>query len=154
MKEKINFAIKELGVKDIDTLEGIEATLANLSAIEKMPAKTLKEVLTRINNQGTTIFVAHQNNRVVGIASLLIEQKMIHNGGKVGHIEDVATRKGFEGRGIGSALMQVCITKAEMHGCYKIILDCKETLIPFYKKFGFFVHEVGMRKDLKKNPIS
>ena len=37
---------------------------------------------------------------IIGSTTLLIEQKFIHDGGKVGHIEDVVTRKGYEGFGI------------------------------------------------------
>ena len=63
----------------------------------------------------TEIFVAidKQTSEVIGATTLLVEQKFIHSGGKAGHIEDVVTRKGFEGLGIGSALINQCITFCE-----------------------------------------
>ncbi len=40
------------------------------------------------------------DGKVIGSISVLIEKKFIHNCGKVAHIEDVVTRKGYEGIGI------------------------------------------------------
>ena len=36
-----------------------------------------------------------------------------------------------------SSLVETQALLAETLGCYKISLDCKEQLIPFYGKFGF-----------------
>ena len=94
------------------------------------------------------IFVAELENEIVGAITLLIEQKFIHSGGKVAHIEDVVARKGFQGQRIGSALVKTAIKQAKKEGCYKAILDCEEKNIPFYKKCGFKVWEREMRLDL------
>ena len=52
---------------------------------------------------------------MIGATTLLVEQKFIHSGGKAGHIEDVVTRKGFEGLGIGSALINMhCILQRQL----------------------------------------
>ena len=80
--------------------------------------------------------VAEENGKIVGSTTLLIEQKFIHNGGRVGHIEDVVVSKEFEGRGIGIKLVTSLLKKAEEMKCYKTILDCEEKLIPFYEKIG------------------
>ena len=79
---------------------------------------------------------------------MLVEQKFIHNGGKVGHIEDVVTRKEYSGKGVGSSLVQKCIETAKEEKCYKIILDCSLDNIAFYEKAGFRKHEVSMRYDI------
>jgi predicted N-acetyltransferase YhbS len=85
---------------------------------------------------------------VIGTASLLVEQKFIHQGGMVGHIEDVSVRLGYEKRGIGTALVRHATEQARKLGCYKVILDCSEHLIPFYAALGFRCHAVQMRTDL------
>jgi len=38
------------------------------------------------------------------------------------------TREGFEGNGVGKALMNAAIEEAKNCGCYKIILDCDNEL--------------------------
>ncbi len=75
----------------------------------------------------------------------MIEQKFIHNGGKAGHIEDVVTRKGYEGKGIGREILKELIKIAKDNECYKIILDCDEKLVKFYEKLGFKKHSIMMR---------
>jgi glucosamine-phosphate N-acetyltransferase len=99
----------------------------------------------------SNIFVAvDKSGKVIGSITLLLEQKYIHDGGKVGHIEDVVTRKGYAGKGIGSALVNKCINLAKEEKCYKMILDCSPTNILFYKKAGFREHEISMRYDLNQ----
>jgi glucosamine-phosphate N-acetyltransferase len=58
------------------------------------------------------------------------------------------TRKGFEGHGIGSALINHALHFARTVGCYKVVLDCSDNNISFYQKAGFRVHETSMRYDL------
>ena len=81
-------------------------------------------------------------------ATLLVEQKFIHNGGRVGHIEDVATRKGFEGMGVGREMIHKLTEISNEYGCYKIILDCDPSVVKFYEKLGFVKKAVTMRLDL------
>ena len=86
-------------------------------------------------------------DRIIGSATLFIEQKFIHNGGKVGHIEDVVVSKEYEGRGIGFKLVNSLLEKARVMNCYKTILDCKDELIPFYERIGFKQESNQMRID-------
>jgi glucosamine-phosphate N-acetyltransferase len=93
------------------------------------------------------IFVALQKNKVVGATTLLIEQKFIHDGGKVGHIEDVVVSKELQGKGIGQKIIRFVLDYAKSQGCYKTILDCDDKVKPFYEKIGFEAHSNGMRYD-------
>ena len=77
----------------------------------------------------------------------MIEQKFIHDGGKVGHIEDVVVRKEYQGKGVGKKIVNALLKYAEKKGCYKTILDCSEDLIPFYESIGFKRHSNSMRFD-------
>jgi len=98
-------------------------------------------------NPDHVIYVAIHNGQVIGATTLLIEQKFIHDGGKVGHIEDVVVRKEYQGKGIGKKIVNALLKYAEKKGCYKTILDCSEDLIPFYESIGFKRHSNSLRFD-------
>lgn len=89
------------------------------------------------NNKNHSIFVYLKNNIPVGMITLLIEQKLIHHGKCVAHIEDLVVDKNYNRQGIAKELLQHVINIAKNNNCYKIILDCKKDLISFYEKFDF-----------------
>jgi glucosamine-phosphate N-acetyltransferase len=93
-------------------------------------------------------YVAILEDKIVGTAALIIEQKYLHNGGFVGHIEDVAIAANQQGRGIGAGLVKFLIHECERLGCYKVLLDCTPELMPFYKRAGFQEWVKNMRLDL------
>ena len=97
---------------------------------------------------GHTVLVAERAGRVIGAVTLLVERKFIHDGGRVGHIEDVAVRAGEQRSGVGTALVRAAIAEAEAAGCYKVVLECSEALVPFYERLGLSRHSVSMRRDL------
>ena len=74
---------------------------------------------------------------------------MLHYGSKVGHIEDVVVANQTRDKGIGRALVEKCIEFCKTDGCYKVILDCSNKNVPFYKECGFRVTENCMRIDLR-----
>jgi glucosamine-phosphate N-acetyltransferase len=149
-KPTLNFEIREL--RKSDFRNGFFETLSNLSHVG--PISQNIEEATKIlesieENNFSRIYVAVDNNgQVIGSITLLIEQKFIHNAGKIGHIEDVVTRKAYSRKGIGSALVQKCMEAAKEERCYKVILDCSSDNVAFYKKAGFREHEVSMRYDI------
>jgi predicted N-acetyltransferase YhbS len=66
----------------------------------------------------------------------------------LGHIEDVSVRVGYEKMGVGTALVRHAKEQARKLGCYKVILNCAEHLVPFYESLGFRRHVAQMRIDL------
>ena len=139
--------IRKFRFEDFDL--GICETLENLSVVGNLSdAKKLEIFQDFETNPCYNIFVADVGEEVVGAITLLVERKIIHEGGLVGHIEDVAVKKGCEGRGIGKRLVLRALKEAQGHGCYKVILDCSEDKVSFYEKCGFHRYEVCMRVDL------
>ncbi len=136
---------------------GFFETLENLAEVGPIKSnyEKAKDVFEKIkSNHDYRVIVA--TNPTVGVVStttLLIEQKFIHDGGKVGHIEDVATRKGYQGEGFGSLVINKIKKIAEEAGCYKIILDCSDDpkVIEFYTKNGFKRHGNEMRYDIRNS---
>ena len=76
--------------------------------------------------------------KVVGTTTLLVEPKFINKGMRVGYIEDVSVRKGYDGLGIGSQLITYATNDAiSVEGCVKILLYCSKNTMPFYEKLGY-----------------
>jgi glucosamine-phosphate N-acetyltransferase len=138
--------IREIEEDDLEKgfLETLDF-LRNASGIDKNKAREiLKDI---IQNPNHIIYVAIDNKKIVGSTTLLIEQKFIHDGGLVGHIEDVVVRKDYEGKGIGIKLVTSLLERAEEKNCYKTILDCKDDVKQFYERIGFKRESNCMRHD-------
>ena len=130
-----------------DLRRGFLTALGALSPAELTDDEALEIFARRLKSRVRT-YVAVLDDRVAGTASLLVEPKFIHNGGSVGHIEDVAVHLAYQHHGVGAAMVRFLLDECRAMGCYKVILDCEESVIPFYEHQGFRRWEVAMRADL------
>ena len=149
-KKDFQIIIKELE-KDY-LIDSFFDTLSNLTEIGKdvYNKEFSQKILEKIKNAGNIrIFVAIKDSDIVGSITAIIEQKFIHNGGKICHIEDVVTRKGFEKLGIGSQLVEKVLELAKNEKCYKVILNCSDYNSKFYENLGFYKHDIGMRYNIE-----
>jgi len=136
--------VRKIIESDLDN--GFLESLDSLRQASNIDRKKAQEILKKISqNQNHAIFVATYQNKVIGATTILIEQKFIHDGGKVGHIEDVVVSKEFQSKGIGAIIIQTVLEYAKSQGCYKTILDCDDKVRPFYEKLGFIRNSNGMR---------
>lgn len=128
--------IRELRKEDI--LNGFLTTLDSLRKASDIGIDKAMKIFEKINsNPDHIIVVAELDGKIVGTTTLLIEQKFIHDGGVVGHIEDVVVNKDYHGQKIGEKIMKYLLKIAKNRGCYKTILDCTDDVKPFYEKLGF-----------------
>jgi len=138
--------IREIEEDDLE--KGFLETLDFLRNASDLDKNKANEILKKIKqNPNHIIYVAIDNKKIVGSTTLLIEQKFIHDGGLVGHIEDVVVRKDYEGKGIGIKLVTSMLERAKEKNCYKTILDCKDDVKQFYERIGFKHESNGMRYD-------
>ena len=138
--------IREIEEDDLE--KGFLETLDFLRNASDLDKNKANEILKKIKqNPNHIIYVAIDNKKIVGSTTLLIEQKFIHDGGFVGHIEDVVVRKDYEGKGIGIRLVTSLLERAKEKNCYKTILDCKDDVKQFYERIGFKHESNGMRYD-------
>ncbi len=128
--------IRELRKEDLwnGFLKSLDS-LKQTSNIEKTKAEVIFEKIN--SNPDHIIAVAELEGKIVGSTTLLIESKFIHDGGLVGHIEDVVVDKEFQGQKIGEKIMKYLLKIAKNRGCYKTILDCTDDVKGFYEKIGF-----------------
>ena len=128
--------IREL--KKEDLWNGFLTSLDSLKEASSIDKEKADVIFEKINsNPDHIIAVAEIEGKIVGSTTLIIESKFIHNGGLVGHIEDVVVDKGFQRQKIGEKIMVYLIEIAKKHGCYKTILNCTDDVKPFYEKLGF-----------------
>jgi hypothetical protein len=74
----------------------------------------------------------------------MIEDKFVHGCGRVGHIEDVVVQSGYRGTSLGIRVIEALHGVAKRRGCYKVILDCAESNMPFYNKLNYKEHQRHM----------
>jgi glucosamine-phosphate N-acetyltransferase len=108
-----------------------------LDQLSDTPKISKTEFENHLKNVNSNIFVIEKDNVIVASGSVLIEKKIIHNGGKVGHMEDIVVHKSNRGEKLGQIIVEHLINFAKEKGCYKIIADCKDELLKFYNKTGF-----------------
>lgn len=141
MKKDTEYTIEALSREHMD--EVIEL-LQHLSEF-RPPIETYDDIWESFTAQ-THVFslVAVEGQSVIGYGSLVIENKI--RGGKMGHVEDIATSPDKRGKGIGKAIIDALCDLAEKNGCYKIVLQCQAHNIPFYEKCNFTVAGSAMQR--------
>ena len=131
-----------------DLTNGFLQTLDSLRQTSNTDKKIIEKTFEKINsNQDQLTIVVLLDGKVVGATTLLIETKFIHDGGKVGHIEDVVADKKYQKKGIGEKMIKYLLRYAKEQGCYKTILDCVDDVKPFYEKLGFKHNANALRFD-------
>lgn len=134
-------------IQEIDLSNGFLEVLSFLTKVE-LKLEEAREILKTRDKLGYITFVAVKNKSVIGTTSLIIEQKFIHSGGKVGYLEEVVVHPESRGEKVGVRLIDAVIQRAKQEGCYKLLLHCAWRNIEYYEKLGFKYNEASMRMDL------
>lgn len=106
--------------------------------------KEFKNTLKKIKKSNSEIWVLIENNIFVGSCTIIFEYKFIHNNSKIAHIEDLIINYQYRSKGMGKLLLNHLINYAKNKECYKIILNCDDELVCYYKKNGFIKKSNGM----------
>lgn len=64
---------------------------------------------------------------------------VVSNGTTDAYIQDVMVNPEYQGKGVGTSLMNKAIKKLKEDNIYMISVIFTEALLPFYKKFGFYI---------------
>ena len=108
----------------------------NIINKKNLDFKNLKSLIERLP-QNHNIYLYFEDDKIIGGITLILEEKIIHSGGKVGHIEDFVVLEEYRNKGIGSFLYNYVKILCEQNKCYKMILDCDLLLENYYIKKGF-----------------
>jgi len=100
--------------------------------------------LAELRTQYIIVIEDELRQRIVAIGSIFIEKKFTHHLSKCGHIEDIVVDARYRRFHLGKVIVEQLKEIAQKEGCYKVILDCAEKNIEFYRKCGFEKKEVQM----------
>ena len=126
----LNFRRLEKADYDKNYLE----LLKQLTAVGDISKEKYETALDKI---GAEVWVVEFEGKIIASVSLLLEQKIIHECGIVGHLEDVVVDRDYRKYGLGKFIIERIIKIAKERGCYKLIGDCKSELLGFCEKNGF-----------------
>lgn len=96
----------------------------------------LKEIIKNLPDNHN-IYLFFKDNEIIGAITLIIEQKIIHDGKCVGHIEDYVIKEEHRKTEVSTMLLNYVKILCEQNNCYKIILDCNPLLENYYNKKGY-----------------
>ena len=126
----LNFRRLEKGDYDKNYLE----LLKQLTVVGDISQENYEKAFDKM---GAEVWGVEFEGKIIASVSLLLEQKIIHECGIVGHLEDVVVDRDYRKYGLGKFIIERIIKIARERGCYKLIGDCKSELLGFYEKNGF-----------------
>ena len=129
-----DYVIRRVEAADYD--RGVLNVLNELADVGTVSRATFE---TRISEPKQLMFVVavETSGRLVACGTLMLEDKLIHNAGRVGHVEDIVTTADCRGRGIAKHLVDHLTELARTNGCYKAILSCSDENMAVYEKCGY-----------------
>ena len=143
----------DLVTNNSDKIELIKTKYTNLLSMLTITPELNNDVFINILNninKNSLIYIAYIydiNNlefNIIGSGTILIENKFIHGGMNVGHIEDIVVHTSYRKMGISQTILDKLKEFAKNNNCYKIILDCKESVESVYKKNNFEITGLQM----------
>jgi glucosamine-phosphate N-acetyltransferase len=112
---------------------------------EVMSFEEYEKFIDALSDNHMIFIVWHvETKKVIATGTILIENKLIHNFGKVGHIEDIVVNKDYRSCGIGKILIDCLVNYAKLKNCYKVILNTSKETENFYKKCNFTNNGIEM----------
>jgi GNAT superfamily N-acetyltransferase len=102
-----------------------------------------------------TLYVAEQDDEIVGSFALLVMDNLGHLGSPSGIVEDVVVAPARQNNGIGAAMMRFALECCRQKRCYKLMLSSnakRARAHAFYESLGYERHGYSFRVDLEKVP--
>jgi amino-acid N-acetyltransferase len=126
-QDKVSFKIRRAHFDDLDS---IQALLKPFVEQKKLLRRMQSElILLMANGYVAEVADAAGSNRLVGFAAVEIYSR------KLGEIQSLAVADGYQGNGIGSALVKACVDRAREKGILEVMaISASEE---FLRKLGF-----------------
>lgn len=124
--------------------------LGELTSAPDLDNVLFEDNLSKISRMGKIIvgYVINSNYpsniEFVGSGTVIIEPKIIRGGKSVAHIEDIVVSSKWRGKKISQSILNQLKDFALNSNCYKVILDCAESVSGVYKLNGFEIKGLQM----------
>ncbi|KAI0461569.1 hypothetical protein LJB42_000868 [Komagataella kurtzmanii] len=140
------YNLRRVGKEDFQD-KNLFKTLSILTTVGDIPEPKFHALIEYWNDRKeiyNPMVITNAENVIIATGMLFVEHKLIHGGGKVGHIEDISVNPSEQGKKLGLIMIRNLIQIAQTEGCYKVILDCDEKNVRFYEKCGMKIEGVEM----------
>lgn len=121
--------------------------LSELTSTSYLETDLFLENVERISKMGAIIvgiITDASNIEIVASGTIIVEPKIIRGGKNAGHIEDIVVAKHMRGKGICQKILDILKLIARKNNCYKVILNCDETVKNVYIKNGLNIKGIQM----------
>jgi len=132
--------IKVRPLQDGDYDRGFLKLLSQLTGVGQVSRSQFLNTFHKMKNSGdyyVTVIEDTHKNEIIGSATLVIEHKFIHECGLRARLEDVVVNDTYRGKQLGKLIVVTVTLLAEHLGCYKMSLECKDSLVKFYTSLGY-----------------
>mmetsp|Transcript_50758 Transcript_50758/g.121991 ORF Transcript_50758/g.121991 Transcript_50758/m.121991 type:complete len:378 (+) Transcript_50758:60-1193(+) len=152
----MKFRLRNLEPKDFG--RNFLDLLSELTTVSKLSQGWCEQRLAMMRSDALQEMVVIEdldNGLLCAAGTMVIENKFIHECGRIGHLEDVVVHYGLRAKGLGRRVVDRAAEIAKGHGCYKILVDCAEKNVAFYEKCGFKRNCVQMSRyfDVEDLPL-
>ncbi|XP_044266019.1 probable glucosamine 6-phosphate N-acetyltransferase [Tribolium madens] len=130
--------VRPLQIEDFD--KGYLQILTQLTSVGNVSRLDFERQYWKMQQSGgyyITVIEDTRSKKIIGAATLVTEFKFIHNCALRARLEDVVVNNTYRGKQLGKLIVLTVSLLAKKLGCYKMSLDCKDALIPFYKSIGY-----------------
>jgi len=139
--------IRPLTLADSVFADRLASLYGHLTQYGALTSEQVAFLLNTIHAQWSVILSAWVDDIVVWLTTIMIEHKLIRWWSRVWHIEDVVVDPAYQWQGIGQHLIREAKIYAQTQWCYKVILDCDEKMLWWYRKHDFVYTGVCMRRN-------
>ncbi|XP_063698967.1 probable glucosamine 6-phosphate N-acetyltransferase isoform X2 [Culicoides brevitarsis] len=137
--------LKVRPLQDGDYNRGFLQLLSQLTSVGDISLPQFLNRFAQMRASGdyfVTVIEDTRKNKIIGSATLVLEKKFIRNCAIRGQLEDVVVDDTYRGKQLGKLIVVTVSLLADYLGAYKMTLNCKDKLIPFYRSIGY-VDEKG-----------
>ncbi len=125
--------------------------LKDMDGEEGIPLGQARTIWCRINEYPYyKIFIAQDDNIIIGTCSLIIIDNLGHNGIKMAVAENMIVGSRFRGCGVGKQIIKFIMERAKEERSYKLILSSNKKRVNahrFYEQLGFEQHGLSFMID-------
>jgi len=137
--------LRPLSLSDYDA--GYVDLLNQLTCVGEVSKSDYTKRFNEIKGSKDTYYITvvedTTSGQVIASGTLLIEMKFIHGCALRGRIEDVVVSDKYRGQQLGKVLISVLKLLSIKLDCYKVTLDCRDEMKPFYENLGFAKEETN-----------